>query len=40
MYILQQLKDAKKNARPPPPTLNALIRDRLLLEKQSDRRVT
>ena len=38
MHILQQLKDAKK-ARPPAP-LNALIRDRLLLEKQSDRRIT
>lgn len=38
MHIFQQLKDAKK-ARPP-PALNVLIRDRLLLEKQSDRGVT
>lgn len=40
MYIFQQLKYGKKNARPPPPALNAFIRDRLLLEKQSNRRVT
>jgi hypothetical protein len=38
MHIFQQLKDAKK-ARSP-PTLNALIRDRLQQEKQSDRRFT
>jgi hypothetical protein len=38
MHIFQQLKDTKK-ARPP-PALKALIRDRLLLEKQSDRRFT
>jgi hypothetical protein len=38
MHTFQQLKDAKK-ARPP-PALNALIHDRLLLEKQSDRRIT
>ena len=38
MHIFRQLKDAKK-ARPP-PALIARTRDRLLLEKQSDRRVT